>query len=87
MSLPTRQGQATIWVRQEIVLRPHPQQGLRPHLVSRPVVPCKLSLALRERLQQQIVTVRKVDLFDYTGQRVDEKDHKGDVGPPYACDP
>jgi regulatory subunit for Cdc7p protein kinase len=37
--------------------------------------------ALRERLQQQIVTSRKVGLFNNTGQRGNEMD-KGGMGPP-----
>jgi len=41
----------------------------------------QMPLALRERLQQQIVTSRKVGLFN-TGQRGNEMDHKGDMGPP-----
>ena len=34
----------------------------------------QLALALREQLQQQIVTARKVDLFVNTGHRGNEKD-------------
>jgi len=40
--------------------------------------------ALRERLQQQIVTSRKVGLANNTGQKDHEKDHKRDMGPPAA---
>ncbi len=39
----------------------------------------QMPLALRERLQQQIVTSRKVGLFNNTGQRENER---GDMGPP-----
>jgi regulatory subunit for Cdc7p protein kinase len=42
----------------------------------------QMPLALRERLQQQIVTSRKVGLFNNTGQRGNEVDPKGDMGPP-----
>jgi regulatory subunit for Cdc7p protein kinase len=40
--------------------------------------------ALRERLQQQIVTSRKVGFGNNVGQKESEKDHKGDMGPPSA---
>ena len=42
----------------------------------------QMPLALRERLQQQIVTSRKVGLFNNAGQRGNEIDHKRDMGPP-----
>lgn len=42
----------------------------------------QMPLALRERLQQQIVTSRKVGLFNNTGQRGNELDHKRNMGPP-----
>jgi regulatory subunit for Cdc7p protein kinase len=42
----------------------------------------QMPLALRERLQQQIVTSRKVGLFNNTGQRGNELDLKGHMGPP-----
>jgi regulatory subunit for Cdc7p protein kinase len=44
----------------------------------------QMPLALRERLQQQIVTSRKVGLGNNSGQKGNEKDHKGDMGPPPA---
>jgi regulatory subunit for Cdc7p protein kinase len=44
----------------------------------------QMPLALRERLQQQIVTSRKVGLGNNTGQKGGEKDHKGNMGPPSA---
>jgi regulatory subunit for Cdc7p protein kinase len=44
----------------------------------------QMPLALRERLQQQIVTSRKVGSFNNTGQRGNEKDYKGGMGPPSA---
>ena len=40
--------------------------------------------ALRERLQQQIVTSLKVGLANNAGQKENEKDPKGDMGPPSA---
>jgi regulatory subunit for Cdc7p protein kinase len=40
--------------------------------------------ALRERLQQQIVTSRKVGLGSHVGQKENDKEHKGDMGPPPA---
>ncbi|KAI0305515.1 Dfp1/Him1, central region-domain-containing protein [Multifurca ochricompacta] len=40
--------------------------------------------ALRERLQQQIVTSRKVGLGNNMGQKEREKEHKGNMGPPSA---
>ncbi|KAH9978855.1 hypothetical protein BGW80DRAFT_1281393 [Lactifluus volemus] len=40
--------------------------------------------ALRERLQQQIVTSRKVGLGSHAGQKENDKEHKGDMGPPPA---
>jgi regulatory subunit for Cdc7p protein kinase len=42
----------------------------------------QMPLALRERLQQQIVTSRKVGLGNNTGQKGNETDHKGNMGPP-----
>ncbi len=42
----------------------------------------QMPLALRERLQQQIVTSRKVGSFNNTGQKGNEKDYKGGMGPP-----
>jgi regulatory subunit for Cdc7p protein kinase len=42
----------------------------------------QMPLALRERLQQQIVTSRKVRLSNNAGQGGDEMDHKGEMGPP-----
>ena len=44
----------------------------------------QMAPALRERLQQQIVTSRKVGLGNNTGQKESEKDYKGDMGPPSA---
>jgi len=44
----------------------------------------QMPLALRERLQQQIVTSRKVGLINNTGQRRNEKDYKSNMGPPSA---
>ena len=44
----------------------------------------QMAPALRERLQQQIVTSRKVGLGNNTGQKESEKDYKGDMGPPPA---
>lgn len=40
--------------------------------------------ALRERLQQQILTSRKVGLGNHTGQKENDKEHRGDMGPPPA---
>ena len=44
----------------------------------------QMAPALRERLQQQIVTSRKVGLGNNTGQKESEKDYKGEMGPPSA---
>ena len=44
----------------------------------------QMAPALRERLQQQIVTSRKVGLGNNTGQKDIEKDYKGEMGPPSA---
>jgi hypothetical protein len=44
----------------------------------------QMAPALRERLQQQVVTSRKVGLGNNTAQKDIEKDYKGDMGPPSA---
>ena len=44
----------------------------------------QMPLALRERLQQQIVTSRKVGLGNNSGQKGNETELKGDMGPPSA---
>jgi regulatory subunit for Cdc7p protein kinase len=44
----------------------------------------QMPAALRERLQQQIVTSRKVGLGNHSGQKENDKEHTGDMGPPPA---
>jgi regulatory subunit for Cdc7p protein kinase len=44
----------------------------------------QMAPALRERLQHQIVTSRKVGPGNHTGQKENDQEHRGDMGPPPA---